>query len=363
MLKKIDKGIFFLFVGIVIFGFWIFFSASLVYLKNPDYFFINFVKQLGAIILGFSVGFILLKTKFITATFLKKYAFYFVFMAFLIQLLVFVPGWGMEVNGAKRWVNLGFISFQPSEIFKFAYILFLSTFVYNFSRELKKFSFFLKVSPLIFSPLLVFIIIKDLGTLISLALSVLIIFSFSKINKKMFWSLVISGLLVFIPLIYFTVPYAQERIDSYKNLILYDKKSYHIQRNFISIGSGEIIGRGFGSSMQKYSKLLPEADTDSIFPIYAEEQGFLGSVFFVLLFFAFTFLLFRRAGKLRNIFEKILISSWSFLLVFPVFFNIGVSVGLMPFSGMPLTFVSRGGTALFISIIITFLILKISKKY
>ena len=129
-----------------------------------------------------------------------------------------------------------------------------------------------------------------------------------------------------------------------------------------TIGSGELTGRGFGGSLQKYSGLIPEPLGDSIFPIYAEETGFIGSIFLIFLFTLLTFLILRRAKELKQPFDKMIVSGLTVLIMFPAFYNISASLSLVPLSGMPITFISKGGTSITMAIIIMGVILRILKK-
>ena len=129
-----------------------------------------------------------------------------------------------------------------------------------------------------------------------------------------------------------------------------------------TVGSGQITGRGFGSSLQKFSGLLPEPLGDSIFAVYSEEFGFIGSVFLILLFTLLLFFILQSAKKLKNNFEKMVVAGVGILVVFPAFYNIGAAIGVVPLSGMPITFISKGGTAIFAALLAIGIILNITKK-
>ena len=269
MFKKLDKSILYTTLIILFGGMMILFSAALPELENANFFNSIFLKQIIAILGGIIVFLILMKAQFITALNLRKYSLHIFFIASLLQILVLVPNIGLEYKGASRWIDLHFISIQPSEFFKYAVVLFFSAVVATQGKKLQKFKKFLLLGSLFTIPLSAFFIyIHDFGTLLSIlfAFLVILILSANK-NWHLFMVTLVAGSLISF-LAYSFVPYAHTRID---NFINQDKKvenhTYQNRQMIYTIGSGQITGRGYGGSLQKYSGLIPEPLGDSIFPV------------------------------------------------------------------------------------------------
>lgn len=360
MFKRVDKKILYTTLLLIFIGILIFFSASLSVLENIEFFTSVVSKQFIAIFIGLFCALIILKTKFINGQNLRIYSPYILIIALIIQLLVLVPNIGLELHGAKRWIDLGIISIQPSEFFKYAIILFLSAVLATQGKKLKKFKRFFLIGGIFFIPILLFYLhIKDLGTLLIISATFFVIFLLSACKKWHLFSVILIAGTLTIFVIYNFVPHAQDRIDNFLNEEI---KSFQNKQMILTIGSGEITGRGFGSSIQKYSGLIPEPLADSIFPVFAEETGFIGSSILIILFFLLSLFILLVARKNKNSFEKMIIVGFGFLILFPVFYNIASSMNLVPLSGMPITFISKGGTSMVFAIIAIAIILQLSKR-
>ncbi len=365
MLKGIDKGIFYTTLILIFLGFFIFFSASLPFLKDQNFFNSIILKQFFSIIIGLVILFFILKSKKINSVWLRKNSILIFAFFSILQLLVLLPGLGLKFKGGQRWLDLGLFSIQPSEFFKYAFIIFFTAVVVALGKKIEKFKTFLILGSSIFPAIILFFIyIKDLGSLLAILVASFIILLLSKIKYRFLFLTIFTFILIFLPLLYFSSTYIQKRIDVYlkpdqANIL---KEGYQINEMAITLGSGEIWGRGYGSSLQKYSGLIPEPFGDSIFAVFGEEFGFAGSSVLVFLFLLLFYFIVHLAKEQKNIFDKSLIIALGTLIVFPAFYNIGVVVSLMPLSGMPITFVSKGGTAMVAAIIAVALILKIGKR-
>lgn len=256
----------------------------------------------------------------------------------ILLIVVLIPGIGKEVNGARSWIDLGFFNLQPTEFAKFATIIYLAAWFVQ--KERKQFlSFFVLLSFL----MLLIILQPDIGTAIVIfSLSTLIYFIAGKDWYK---------LLIFVPLgaaaFFFLIksaPYRFNRLVAFLDPQADPQGvSYHINQILISLANGGILGQGFGASRQKYL-FLPEAHTDSIFAIIGEEFGFIGGSVFVIVFAMFTYMLYRVYAVAEDPFGKVLAGGIFIFFALQSIVNLGGMVALMPLTGVPLPFISYGGS-------------------
>lgn len=261
-----------------------------------------------------------------------------------LLVTVFIPGLSVKAYGAHRWINLGFIVLQPSEIAKLSLIIYLSAWLT--SREKNRLASFLLLMGLVVG---LIIAEPDMGTaLVLLSTSVVIYFlSDSPIRELLFiLPLGIAGALAAA----IHSPYRLKRV-----LTFLDPNSdplgssYHIRQILISLGSGGLFGLGLGNSRQKYS-YLPEANTDSIFAIIGEELGFIGAAIIIIVFAYLFYRCLTITVKIEDPFGRLLglgIISW---LTIQTIINLGSMVGVTPLTGVPLPFISYGGSALVIEL-------------
>ena len=347
-------------VSITLFGLFILTSASLgisAYQFGGPYYYL-----LHQILFGFLPG---LAAIFITSrlhyTFWRNYALYILLAAILLTALVFIPGIGFFHGGAHRWLNIGFFSFQPSEFLKLAYIIYLAAWLESKSKSISSFKFgflpFVIMSAFIAS----FLIMQpDIGTLGVLMASILALFFVSGGSVRQLLGL--SGALVLIlGLLVAIEPYRLERVKVFLNPAHdVEGTGYQINQALIAAGSGGFWGRGFGLSRQKFS-YLPEPIGDSIFAIVAEELGFIGGAVLLSLFL-FLFLRGMRISRhAPDDFGRLLACGIMFLIIFQVLINVSAIIGLLPLTGIPLSFVSYGGSALAVTLAEIGIVLNISR--
>jgi rod shape determining protein RodA len=281
-----------------------------------------------------------------------------------ILLLIAVLFFGRYIGGSRRWLIIGPLSFQPSELVKIAVILSLA---HYYSRDAKTRGFTLRelIRPLIFILLPVILIgmQPDLGTAGLLVLIAASITVFVKIERRSFIYLIASGA-VLVPLIWFFLrEYQKKRI-----LVFLDPDrdplgaGYHIIQSKIAIGSGMLSGKGFLKGTQNALSFLPEEHTDFIFSVLAEEWGFLGSVTLVLVFLILIFWGLTVAHGCREPFGTIVAVGISSMIFWQVIINIGMSMGLLPVVGVPLPFVSYGGSSVLTTAIGIGLLLNVSMR-
>lgn len=284
------------------------------------------------------------------------------FVALGLLVLVFIPGFGTTVYGAARWVQIGPISFQPSEVMKLAIILYLAAWLSSKGKT-KTADFFEGFVPFIAILSVVgFLIIKqpDTGTLGLIFLISLSVFFASGANTKHIFSIFLLGLTSLFVLIKMA-PYRMQRFLVYMNPE-HDPQGfgYQMTQALLAIGSGGIFGSGLGQSRQKFN-YLPEPVTDSIFAVLGEELGFIGTTVIVLLFLFVGWRGLRIARFAPDEFGKLVavgIVSW---IVFQAFINMSAISGLIPLTGIPLPFISYGGTSLAVLLASVGILLNISK--
>ena len=277
--------------------------------------------------------------------------------AFIISILflvaVLLPSLGSKFLGARRWIYIGPISIQPAEFVKLSLAIYFAKVA---EKEKQLLSYFI---PLV---LVIFLIMlqPDLGTtLVVVAIGMSEIFV-SGIKLVYFFGASIIGILGGVGVI-FSSSYRKARLLTFLQQSQDPLgKDYHIRQILLALGSGGIFGVGLGQSRQKFL-FLPEAATDSVFAIIAEEIGFIGALAVIFLLFLFIKFAFRIAKNAPDTFSKVLATGITFWISSQVIFNIGSNVALVPLTGIPLPFFSYGGSALTMLLFASGILLNISK--
>lgn len=362
--RQPDKGLIIIVFLLLVFGLAILFSPSMVVsweqTGKPYYYFLHQLIYGGG--MGLIVFFICQKINY---KFWKKFSLLIFFGALILSALVFVPNLGYQHGGAQRWLIVGSFSFQPSEFLKLALIIYLAAFLSKtcLPANRKK----AQASTLI--PFLAInILIGGLMTLQTdagtLALIVVVGFTMYFLSGAKFRNLAVVILCyaaAFFALIKF-FPHRMARFATFLNPNIDPQGiSYQINQALLAIGSGGLFGRGLGHSIQKYS-YLPEPMGDSVFAIFAEELGFIGSLVFIILMILLIFKGLRTAKKTPDDFGKLLACGIVCWIAFQTIINIGAISGLIPLTGIPLPFVSYGGSALIITMAGMGILINISKK-
>lgn len=357
---KPDRFLFGLILILITGGFVIFSSAALGQVgQTGASFSMVALKQLLILFLGFIM---MIVASNIPYKNWRKYSPYLFALALILTSLVFVPDLGFGAGGAKRWLNLHFTTFQPSEFLKFGLVVFLAAWLATRKEKIKdlKEGF---LPFLVFLSTVGFILLKqpDTGTFmvaIAAALGLFVVAGgkWSHLLIIFLLGAIMAGVLIW------TRPYVKDRLLTY----LDNKKdlkgaSWQINQSLIAIGSGGVIGRGFGQSIQKFN-FLPEPIGDSIFAVAAEEFGFIGSTVIVFLFLLLALWGLKVVNQVHDPFGRLLGIGLILLITAQSFINIGAMIGILPLTGLPLVFISHGGTALFFALIEVGIILNISKE-
>lgn len=278
---------------------------------------------------------------------------------FCILLQVYVLIFGKEINGSKRWINLGpFGSFQPSELSKIAVILYTAYIVNLAPRRLDKFKGFLRVIIFI-APLIVLVLIPNFSTALVMS-AIMIGICFVASRKKIYF--IISGIVgcgigaAFI----FGVSYRGTRIDVWRNVETHPK-GYQILQGLYAIASGGIFGKGLGESMQKLG-FIPESHNDMIFSVICEELGLFGAVSVIMLFVLLVWRLFVIAINAPDLYGGLIATGVLAHIAVQVLLNIAVVTNTIPSTGIPLPFISYGGSSLLVLLIEMGIVLSISNQ-
>lgn len=276
--------------------------------------------------------------------------------AIVLLVLVFIPGIGLRILGARRWINLGFFVLQPSEIVKLALTIYLAAW---FSiKEKGRFIAFLLLTGLILGLVM---LQPDMGTAIIIMGIAVVIYFLSGGSIKHLIGLLPVAVLGGIALI-LVEPYRAKRLMTFLNPDQgVQGSSYHLRQILIALGSGGIFGVGVGNSLQKYA-YLPESTTDSIFAIIAEELGLIGALGLVAVILFIIYRGFYIAVHAKDNFGKLLAGGITSYLAIQTIVNLGAQTALMPLTGVPLPFISYGGSALVINLISVGILLNISRQ-
>lgn len=276
-------------------------------------------------------------------------------LTLFLLILVFFPGIGLELNGSNRWINLGFNIFQPSELLKVTLSLYLASWL-----SVKEKGRLVAFLILLFVASGLVLLQPDLKTaLIILATSFIVYFVSGASAKEIVPVLIIAamGIAIFAG----ASPYRVKRITAFQNFDVnnLNTTSYHTKQIVIALGSGGLSGVGFGNSIQKYS-YLPEHTTDSIFAIFAEEAGFIGSTVLILLYLTLASIGICIALYAKTIFGKLLATGITVFITIQALINLMSQAILIPLTGVPLPFISYGGSSMLINFLAIGLLLNIA---
>jgi cell division protein FtsW len=316
---------------------------------------------ISQIIFGLGAGTVALAlTRLTPLRAIKKAAPYFYGFTIFLTLLVFVPHLGVHTNGATRWINLGFTTIQPAEFLKFGVVLMIGWWISTHSRELKDYrKGLLPFMAIVGLPAVVLLMQPNTSTT-ALVLATSGIMYFAAGAPWRDFAILAGTAILAIALILFMRPYAMKRVMTFIHPSADSLGSgYQIQQSLIAIGSGQVTGRGFGQSVQKFN-YLPEPNGDSVFAVYGEEFGFIGSLILILLFALFAARGIVIAGQSKDLFGGLVALGFSWLIAFQAFVNMSAMLGIVPLTGLPLPFVSQGGTALMMALAAAGLILNIA---
>jgi cell division protein FtsW len=339
-------------VILVIFGILMVYNASPV-TSERDFGDPNKLSRLQIIWIAISIPLAYIAYR-IPYKFWERFAPFALAMATILLLAVLVPGVGVSIYGARRWISVGnTISIQPSEFLKLGYIIYLAAFL---TKKIRFWPFLIVTGFLVF----VLLIQKDLGTASVTGLTGLFIYFLSGAPLLQFLILIPSSIVAGITFI-LSSSYRRERFLTFINPSSDPSGAgYHINQILIALGSGGWFGVGLGQSRQKYG-YIPEVTTDSIFAVIGNELGFIGSVIFIGVFIFIVYRAFKIATSTGDQFGKLLAGGIGIWLGLQTFINLAGMVSLLPLTGVPLPLISYGGSSLLAIFLAIAILLNISK--
>ena len=345
---KINKNIIVVSICVIflsVFGCIMVYSASMYSAQknfNSSTFFL--IKQIVGVALGVCG---LVFFSFFDYKKLKMFCKPLLLVSIILLVLVFIPGIGVENYGAKRWIGLFGITIQPSEIAKFAFVLFASVYLSKHKTNIKRFS---KLLPVIFVGgifCLLIITEPNMSITMCLGLVMIIMLLVGGISIKHFL-LISIPLVILVPVLILLEPYRISRLMAFLNPWANPKgEGFQLIESLYSLGSGGLFGVGLFSSRQKYL-YLPFAESDFVFAIIGEELGFFGSCLVVLTFLTLIYFIVKIAISAKDRFATLLCIGIASVIAVQVILNIAVVTGSIPPTGLPLPFISAGSTSLLV---------------
>lgn len=271
---------------------------------------------------------------------------------FMVVSLLAVEFFGATRLGATRWISLGPFQFQPSEMAKLILVIVLAKmYAQNFDYS-DRIRVMLRSLAYTLPAIILVLIQPDLGTAIVLA-SIWLVMTLSTKVKKRYILAIVAVLLLAVPIVYPRLqPYQKQRIDTFINPAADPSGTgYNVNQAIIAVGSGGFFGQGLGSGSQSQGNFLPSSHTDFVFAVLAEKLGFLGALVCILLFVAVISRVIIDGNKAADRFGSLLCIGIATMFIVHVLINIGMNLGIMPVTGIPLPFISAGGTSIMISLI------------
>ncbi|OWZ83964.1 rod shape-determining protein RodA [Natranaerobius trueperi] len=288
---------------------------------------------------------------------------------YIINLLflgaVFIPFLARSGGGAQRWVSLGIIDLQPAEFAKLFVIITLSKFVIERKDQIH--DMYDLIPPIVHAmfPMGLIFLQPDLGTALVFVAILLGVLFFSKVHLRLLGYLVGGGALIGIPSLWFLLKeYQRNRLIVFLNPSDIDPlgDGFHLWQSMIAIGSGGITGKGVFEGTQNKLEFLPEAHTDFVFSVVGEEFGLIGATFVLLLYAALIYRILKIAYLSKDIYGTVICGAVATMFLFQLTVNVGMTVSIMPVTGLPLPFISYGGSSYLMNIIAIGLVLNIGMR-
>jgi cell division protein FtsW len=358
--KKVDKFFLIIIFILLAVGVAMFVSASLGVLARSEktFYSVLFSQLVLGLCLGLVGMYFCLKINY---KFWRNYSFLIFLGSVLLTAAVFIPSLGWSHGGAQRWIDLRLFKFQPVEFLKFGFVIYFAAWLSWAKNKAQDFRF--GILPLgIMLAIIALVLLKqpDTKSFILITVTGISMLFVSNVSIKYILGIGLGIVFLLGSLVYFT-PYLQERVKTFINPA-HDAQgsSYQIQQSLIALGSGGVFGRGFGQSIQKFN-YLPEPQGDSIFAVLGEELGFVGTSITIFFYLLFILRGFRIANRSPDLFSGLLVYGIVILITVQSFMHIASVTGVFPLTGVPLVFMSQGGTSLMIYLMAIGIVLNVSR--
>jgi len=364
-LMAFDQALVAVVMALLVLGVVMVYSASVALPDNPKFANYSQMYFLQRHVLALAIGCVVaLVVVQVPTGFWEKQAPAIFVVALILLVLVLLPFIGKVVNFSRRWIPLGFMNFQPSELAKLAIAMYAAN--YMVRRMDTRERFFRAVTPMVVAVAIVGVLLMrqpDMGAFIVVATIAMGILFLGGVNARMFFLMAVVILATAALYLYFD-DLRRERILAYLdpwNPKYAQGKGYQLTHSLIALGRGEVLGQGLGSSVEKLH-YLPEAHTDFLLAVIGEELGFVGVATVLLLFFWMTrriFLIGRQAIALDRVYAGLFCEGIGVWMGFQAFINMGVNLGVLPTKGLTLPLMSYGGSAILMNLVALAMVLRV----
>ena len=359
MFYGFDWTLVFVVFVILVFGLVMLYSASSYSAQSEGSASYAYVlKQLFPIGLGIVFMFII---TFIPHSFWKKIS-VFVYIIGLIAVLLVKTPLGVSLNGASRWLRIGPLSVQPAEILKIGVILIMAYLICKWMKKINNIKYVILVAAFDFIAAgAIVLITDDLGTAIIVFAMGLIMLIASNVKAR--YILLLVGIVVAAAVIFMvSEPYRMDRVNAWLNIEAYaDSDGFQVLQGLYAIGSGGLFGKGLGKSTQKLG-YVPESQSDMIFTIICEELGIIGGIVLIILIVLLIWRMKKIYDESRNLYSKVVVAGVAGHIAVQTIINLCVVTNLIPNTGVPLPFISYGGTAVMLQLVEIGLVLSVARQ-
>ncbi len=311
-------------------------------------------------LIAFAVGIVaLVSATKVNTEFYKKIKWYLLVVSIILLAIIFIPVLGVEKYGARRWLNLGLFTIQPSEFSKFGLIFFLAGYIHDHKLDKVR----NLIIPLITTAIICVLIMLEPNMSITMlvGLSVLIMLVCGGIKARYIFALAVP-VMILVAVLIFAEPYRVKRILAFINPWESSQdEGFQLIQSFYALSGGGVFGVGLFNSRQKYT-FLPFAESDFIFSIIGEELGFVGSVLLIMLFIYVVFLGVKVAMSAKNVYSSLLAVGITSIIACQTLLNVAVVTGSIPPTGLPLPFISNGGSSLVVFLYAVGVLVRIGKE-
>lgn len=314
--------------------------------------------QFIAYVIGIAVIFVMLMFDYSQYMGITKILY---IISVLCMLLVYTP-LGIEKYGSRAWVNLGVTTIQPCEIVKITFVLIFAKYLTDHAEDILHFIGIVK-AVLVAAPLVFLILIEDMGNALVILFMMVIMIYAAGVNRKIYWGCA-AGVVAALPVVYFFLQdHQRARIDAFLNPNdLSIDANYQVWHSKVAIGSGGFLGKGLLQGEQKSLDYLPVAKSDFIFAVICEELGFIGGGAVIGLYALFMYRIIRIAERAKDTYGYLIVIGLGAMFFFQIFENIGMTMGIMPVTGITLPFISSGGTSVIMNLIALGIIISVGLR-